>query len=548
MNLMLVETPAQAKRLSDLLGSDWRIEACHGWLRDLPADRLGVDLKDDFRPTFAVQPGRAVLLRRLLRSIQRAEVIYAATPPTRHGEAMAWHLLALSPDLDGKPIHRVTLSALTEDAVHEAIANPRPLDLKQVEAATAQRILDRLTAFGIAAQADKRVGSRPNLPSAALVALRVLADHRPPVRRWTASVSLKLGDTKLDAQVCNPKGKPLRLHSPEQADQLKRLLSAGVFWAAKSVQGKQPTPAPAILTLPVLMAEASRELGLKPVRTLHLLDLLYTMGWINHPATNPLADQTPAAVGHIVAQYGRPYLGHILPTREGIGPTDVARLPESVPGDGAALYGLIWRRFVAAHMAPAVDRVFTAAVQVGASQDKRYPVVLRLTASLPFFEGWRRVFMGEIPAGTPPVLPSLTHGQTLEAAQISLSERTTPPLDESAALALLSAFGMDIPTAADTLTTLRAADLLSDTPEVRLTDAGKNWAAFLADHFGALTDPTAAAERAADLDRIAAEEVTCSEVLTAFWSRFGQSLRPAKPAAPRKRKPLLLHPITETNR
>jgi DNA topoisomerase-1 len=357
-----------------------------------------------------------------------------------------------------------------------------------------------------------------------------------------------LGDTKLDAQVCNPKGKPLRLHSPEQADQLKRLLSAGVFWAAKSVQGKQPTPAPAILTLPVLMAEASRELGLKPVRTLHLLDLLYTMGWINHPATNPLADQTPAAVGHIVAQYGRPYLGHILPTREGIGPTDVARLPESVPGDGAALYGLIWRRFVAAHMAPAVDRVFTAAVQVGASQDKRYPVVLRLTASLPFFEGWRRVFMGEIPAGTPPVLPSLTHGQTLEAAQISLSERTTPPLDESAALALLSAFGMDIPTAADTLTTLRAADLLSDTPEVRLTDAGKNWAAFLADHFGALTDPTAAAERAADLDRIAAEEVTCSEVLTAFWSRFGQSLRPAKPAAPRKRKPLLLHPITETNR
>lgn len=548
MNLMLVETPAQAKRLSDLLGSEWRIEACHGWLRDLPADRLGVDLKDDFRPTFAVQPSRAVLLRRLLRAIQRAEAVYAATPPTRHGEAMAWHLLALSPDVKDKPVYRVELRALTEDAVRDAITNSRSLDLQQVEAAITQRILDRLTAFGIAAQADKRVGSRPNLPAAALIALRVLAAYRPPVRCWTANVSFIADGMTLDAQVCNPKGRPLRLHSQEQADQLKRLLSAGVFWAAKSVQGKQPTAAPGILTLPALMAEASRELGLKPGRTLHLLDLLYTMGWINHPTTNPLADQTPAAVGHIVAHYGRPYLGHTLPTREGIGPTDVARLPESVPGDGAALYGLIWRRFVAAHMAPAIDRVWTAAVQIGASQDKPYPVVLRLTASQPFFEGWRRVFMGEIPAGTPPVLPSLTDGQTLEAAQVRLTERTTPPLDESAALALLSAFGMDIPTAADALTTLRAADLLSDTSGVRLTEDGERWAAFLADHFGALTDPTAAAERAADLDRIAAGEITRSDVLTAFWTRFGPSLRPAKPAHPRKHKPLLLHPITEANR
>jgi DNA topoisomerase-1 len=245
MNLMLVETPAQAKRLSDLLGSEWRVEACHGWLRDLPADRLGVDLKDDFRPTFAVQPGRAVLLRRLLRAIQRAEAVYAATPPTRHGEAMAWHLLALSPDVKDKPVHRVTLGALTEDAVCEAIANARLLDMQQVEAAITQRILDRLTAFGIAAQAEKLVGSRPNRSAAGMIALRVLADQRPPVRYWTVSVTFQIEGMTLDAQVCTPKGRPLRLHSQEQANQLKRMLSGGVFWAAKSVQGKQPTPAPA---------------------------------------------------------------------------------------------------------------------------------------------------------------------------------------------------------------------------------------------------------------------------------------------------------------
>ncbi len=134
MKLVIVETPAQAKILTDVLGDGWRIEPCDGLVRDLPADKLGIEVDDDFRPTFAIVPGKGNRVRRLMKAIRESEAVYAATPPTHTGEAMAWQALALSPDAKEKSIYRVTLPALTPDAIRNAFAAPRPLNMRQVEA------------------------------------------------------------------------------------------------------------------------------------------------------------------------------------------------------------------------------------------------------------------------------------------------------------------------------------------------------------------------------------------------------------------------------
>src|SRR5690606_16396634 len=126
--------PAQAKTLTDALGDGWRVEPCSDFVRDLPADRLGIDVDNDFRPAFALVPGKSNRVRRLMKAIRESEAVYIATPPTLVGEAMAWNALALSPDINDQPIYRVILPALTPDTIHSAFSAPRPLDMRLVEA------------------------------------------------------------------------------------------------------------------------------------------------------------------------------------------------------------------------------------------------------------------------------------------------------------------------------------------------------------------------------------------------------------------------------
>ena len=124
MKLVLVQTPSQAKTLTDVLGEGWRVEPCYGMVRDLPTDKLGIRVDDDFRPTFTIAPGKGNLVRRLMKAIRACEAVYVATPPNRDGEALAWHVLALSPDANDKPVYRIRLNALTPAAIRAAFAAP----------------------------------------------------------------------------------------------------------------------------------------------------------------------------------------------------------------------------------------------------------------------------------------------------------------------------------------------------------------------------------------------------------------------------------------
>ena len=309
MNLVIVDTPAKAKILTDALGDGWRVEPCSGFVRDLPADTLGIDVDNDFRPTFTIVPGKGNRVRRLMKAIRESEAVYAATPPTRAGEAMAWHVLALSADAKDKPIYRVTLPALTPDAIRAAFAAPRPLDVRQVEAFLTARIIERLAGWSMSLHARKALGRKLALTYSGMIALRLLAEREQviaahaPETRWRASVTFETAGVSFTAQVFNAKGAPLALRNAEQATQLETLLNQGVYWVDGTGQALKTHPAPDALTLSALIEAAERDLALPPERVLALVDTLYEAGWITHPDCAPLPETSEAAQAYIRREY-----------------------------------------------------------------------------------------------------------------------------------------------------------------------------------------------------------------------------------------------------
>jgi len=147
MKLVIVESPAKSKKIAGFLGQGWRVEACLGHVRDLLEAELGVEVAADFRPTYEVLPGKGNVVKKLLKAIKDAEAVYVATDPDREGEAIAWHLLKLANVPKDKPVYRALFHAITKDAVREAVAHPRALDVNLVEAQQARRIVDRLVGY-----------------------------------------------------------------------------------------------------------------------------------------------------------------------------------------------------------------------------------------------------------------------------------------------------------------------------------------------------------------------------------------------------------------
>jgi len=552
MKLVIVETPSQAKTLTDVLGEGWRVEPCNGFVRALPADQLGVDVENDFRPTFTIVPGKSNLVRRLMKAIRESEAVYTATAPNREGEALAWHLLALSPDAKDKPIYRVLLHTLTPDAIRAAFAAPRPLDMQRIEAHITRRIMDRLVGWSMNAQIRKAVGFKTALTYGGLVALRLLAAKEAeitafmPQPAWRTSVGIKHAGNYFTAHVMNTKGAPLLIANEEQIEQLETLLWDGTFWVDKTGQVMKTHPAPGTLTLRRLVETAAQDLALTPDRVLPLIRTLYDAGWITHPDAELSAAESEAAQAYIRRKYGTDYVAVDALVTSGIMPADVNRVPETLPGDGAALYALIWKHFIAAHMPPAQERLIGARILVGASLGKPYPLELRTTAVLPYFDGWRRVLPPDADAER---LPHLNNGDELDLEDIlaeTVGDEPPPRYTPASLMDALVNSGLMVQEASSAVEGVVTAEYVRNDDALTLTKNGRVLAGYLAAAFGDLTSPAYAAELTADIDRIGAGERDRLTVLRTFWSRFGETLRPT-PAVrvAAEYKPIVLRPAEE---
>jgi len=556
MKLMIVESPAKAKKIAGYLGAGWKVEACMGHIRDLSETELGVEVGQDFRPTYQVLPGKGNLVKRLLKAIKEAEAVYLATDPDREGEAIAWHILDLARPPKNKPVYRASFNAITESAVKAAVAAPRTLDHPLIEAQQARRIVDRLVGYLVSPLACKALDGKLSAGRVQSVCLRLVVEREReitafvPETYWTLALELETGSETFNAKLHTLKNAKVIFKSRDQLDQLDKLLSNAQFWVEKSGQTiKTRAPLPPFTTSSLQQA-AAKGLGLSPERTMEVAQRLYEAGTITYMRTDGVGvepEAQTAARELIEREYGALYLPSEPPTyttksanaqeaHEAIRPTDVNHLPdEDLDGDGAGLYGLIWDRFVSSQMAPARYQVIGAVILAGAKREQPYPLEFRAQGRVPIFDGFLRVYEEPTDDGEEAdddegdSLPALQEGESLKLVQTLPGEHQTQAparYTEAALVKALEQRGIGRPsTYAGMVSTIKSKGY-AKISQKRLvpTEKGQALCDFVTQRFPDVFDYSYTSQLEGQLDAVAAGQLTRLELLRTFWQRFQPQL------------------------
>ncbi len=468
--LVIVESPAKAKTIQKYLGRGFRVEASMGHVRDLPKNGLGVDVDGDFAPVYEIARGKEKVIASLKKSIQKADEIYLATDPDREGEAIAWHISEAVNIPRSKSLYRVTFTEITRNAVQQAIANPREIDSKLVDAQQARRVLDRLVGYKLSPLLWEKVRRGLSAGRVQSVAVRLLVEREREIEvfvaqeYWTIEADLQKqngaptkGDGVFRAVLIERGGKKLdkfAIGSQEAAQTVVDDLDGAEYVVQKVVRkDKRRTPAPPFTTS-TLQQEAARKLGFSAKRTMIVAQQLYegvdvgdegTVGLITYMRTdsfNVSRDAQQEAREQIEKLYGKDYLPDKPPVyktkakgaqeaHEAIRPTSSLRVPAAMrnflTNEQFRLYDLIWKRFIASQMAAAVFdsttvdiAAWTTATQGHAQTEP--PYTFRTTGSVLKFPGFLAVYN-----------VTLDEGEEDED-----SERQLPPLNERDPLNLVA--------------------------------------------------------------------------------------------------------------
>lgn len=582
MKLLIVESPAKAKKITGFLDADWRVEACLGHVRDLPETELGVDLQDDFKPTYQVLPRKNSLVKRLLKAIKQAEAVYLATDPDREGEAIAWHLLKLAQLPPDKAVYRAAFTAITPDTVRQALAKPRALDLNLVEAQQTRRIVDRLVGYLASPLAAKALDGKFSAGRVQSACLRLVVEREreidafTPQPYWTLALKLTADDHPFIVPLHRIKGADSTFATRAPLDKLAALLQTAQLWVhkiASTVKARYPFPP---FTTASLQQAAAKGLGLSPEKTMALAQTLYEQGWISYHRTDGVAvapEAQTAARDLIRREYGEDYLPSDPPpfrskirnaqeAHEAIRPTDLSRMPTppDTDGDGAALYALIWKRFIASQMAPALYNLKRLMIYAGKRHGHPYPVEFRAQQRSLLFDGFLKLY--EEPAEDDDTnenenadpLPHLTEGQPLKLVETLIEEHQTRAparYTEAALVQALEQHGIGRPsTYASMVRTLKEKGYVKlNQKRLVPTPNGIALCDFLTSHFAEVLAVDYTARLEAQLDQITTGETTRLDVLQHFWTAFQPQLKEAADLVlfqlkgRHAAKPLTLHPV-----
>lgn len=580
MKLMIVESPAKSKKIAGYLGKDWRVEACLGHICDLPEAELGVDVAAEFRPTYEVLPGKNNLVKKLLKAIKEAEAVYVATDPDREGEAIAWHLLKRANIPKEKPVYRVMFQTITREVVVEAVTHPRALDMNLVEAQQARRIVDRLVGYLASPLAAKALNGKFSAGRVQSVCLRLVVERERefqnfiPESYWTLALKLAAGTDTFTAKLHQIKGADSTFKTREPLDKLVALLSQAQLWVGntgRTVKSRHPLPP---FTTASLQQAAAKGLGLSPEKTMMLAQTLYEQGWITYMRTDGVfveSEAQSAAREIITRLHGANYLPSEAPqytvktanaqeAHEAIRPTDINHLPHDVTEDGAALYTLIWKRFLASQMAPALYSLTGAVIYVGKVQGQPFPLEFRTQGRSLLFDGFLRVYQEPADEGeeadTEEKLPELIENQILilDASQVEAHQTRAPArYTEAGLIQTLEQRGIGRPsTYANTVKTVKDKGYVKiNQKRLVPTENGMQLCDFLTTQFAGVLayDYTVQLER--QLDQIANGDISRLEVLREFWGSFQPQVIAATEYALAQikgrfaPKPLMLHPAQE---
>ena len=459
-SLVIVESPAKAKTLNKFLGKGFVVKASYGHVRDLPRNRLAVDVKRNFKPQYQVVKGREKVLEDLRKTARGSKAIYVATDPDREGEAIGWHLVQELKPAKGA-VHRVIFHEVTRRAVEEAFAHPGSLDDKKVDAQQARRILDRLVGYQVSPLLWEKVRRGLSAGRVQSVALRLIVDREREIRAFTAqeywTIDALLAASvppEFKARLVRAGGEKVEVRTGDEAQALvAELERQHIRVKGVTTRERRRYPVPPFTTSK-LQQEAVRKLRMTARKTMTIAQQLYegielgeegAVGLITYMRTDSTRVSTEA-VGEARRYIGERFGGEYVPERppvyksakaaqeahEAVRPTSVDRDPAAVAPyltrDQLNLYTMIWNRFVASQMPPALFDVTTVEVEAG-----RF--LLRASGRITRFQGFMRLYVEGTDEG---IKPRTEEGQEANGEGEAEAEMTLPPLQEGEDLQLRS--------------------------------------------------------------------------------------------------------------
>ena len=568
--LIIVESPTKVKTIKKYLGKDYDVTASMGHVRDLPAARLSVDVKNDFAPKYAVIKGKEKLVKELKEKVEKSDAVYLATDPDREGEAISWHLATLL-ELDTKEQNRITFHEITKSGIEAGMKAPRLLDMDLVNAQQARRILDRLVGYKLSPFISQKIRRGLSAGRVQSVAVRLIVDRENEIRAfvpeeyWTLDAKFNAPCRKLfSASFSGDETGKVKISTKEQSDYYIIRLEGASYTVTSLKKGtRKKSPAPPFITS-TLQQEASRKLGFQSQRTMRTAQELYegvdvegigTTGLITYMRTDSLRiseEARAAANEYIVSAYGEKYLpekpryfksrSNAQDGHEAIRPAVPSLTPErvksSLTSDQYKLYSLIWKRFIASLMASCVQNTVKAEITGATEEDLKNGKYCLFTAAgySVKFDGFTALYeesSDEDDDESGKKLPELNKGDSLKLKELKGNQHFTQPPARYTEASLIKAMeenGIGRPsTYATIITTITKRDYVKrQAKQLVPTELGEATTGLLKERFPKIVNAKFTAQMENQLDDVGEGSVDYVEMLHGFYDEFDKTLQKAK--------------------
>ncbi len=576
--VVIVESPAKARTIQKYLGKAYKVTSSMGHVRDLPKSGLAIDIEHDFAPSYEIVKPKVV--SELSQIVRNADAVYLATDPDREGEAIAWHITQAVKTPKKTPIYRVVFQEITRNAVQQALQQPRQINQNLVDAQQARRVLDRLVGYQLSPLLWDKVKRGLSAGRVQSVAVRLIVEREREIEQFTPQEYWTIEADLLKAAGIAPRdlfratlierdGKKLEKFAIERREQAEAIV-ADLRDARYTVErvnrrDKRRSPAPPFTTS-TLQQEAARKLGFSAKKTMMLAQRLYegvdiggeegTVGLITYMRTDSVqvAAEAQAEAREVIGKrFGAEYLPDQPPiyktkakgaqeAHEAIRPTSSARLPEALSErlerDLWRLYELIWKRFIASQMAPAIFDSTTVDIAAEPTIAGAPRYLFRATGSVLKFPGFLAVYNvsldeGEEDEDSERRLPLLSEGERLQLVELlPVQHFTEPPprYTEASLVKELERLGIGRPsTYATILSTIQEREYVEMVDKkLAPTTLGRVVTDLLVEHFGSIVDYDFTSALEQQLDDIAEGSKQWVPVLRDFYGPFRSTLEMAQ--------------------
>ncbi|CAN5290115.1 type I DNA topoisomerase [soil metagenome] len=582
-SLVIVESPAKAKTISKILGKDFTVKASIGHVRDLPRNKLGVNVRKNFEPMYEILHDKEAIVEELREAAKVADKVFLAPDPDREGEAIAWHLSEVL-DLPAKKLHRIEFNEITKEAVLAAMKSPRKIDKNLVDAQQARRVLDRLVGYKISPLLWRKVNGK-SAGRVQSVAVRLICEREAevdlfePKEYWSIKAELsrpkskqsfiaplnKYNGKRIIAASDKATAQSMVIDSEKQAKKIVAEIGKEDFVVtAVTEKSSQRSPLPPFITS-TLQREAATHVGFAVKKTMQVAQSLYEgvelpegpVGLITYMRTDSTRVSPQAqeeAIKYITERFGKNFCPDkpriyarkaksMQDAHEAIRPSGVERTPESIKSflsnDQYKLYKIIWERFMASQMSSA--EILTRAVEITAGQ-----ALFRASASEIKFAGYTIVYnrpKTNDPDSESTVdpnaeeealnLPDLNKGEALKLKEILPGQHFTQPpprFSEASLVKTLEELGIGRPsTYAATVATIVDRKYVEKQQKTLIpTKLGKAVNLLLVEHFGSIVEVGFTAEMEEKLDQVEEDKVDWHSMLKLFYQPFNETLKKAE--------------------